>query len=100
MINKIVIYIISLFDYFHNKKIVEFLKKRKLTNLNLLFDIGAHKGESIKLFLNNLNIRDKKKRESMLLITKYLKHKTNQLHHFYLHKVIEFENLIGGWMFI
>jgi len=55
MIKQIVIFIISIFDYYHNKKILNFLKK-EITELNLLFDIGAHKGETIKLFLNNIKI--------------------------------------------
>ena len=58
MIQKIVIFVISLFDFFHNMKIINFLKKKKLTNFNILFDVGAHKGESINLFLKNLKIKE------------------------------------------
>ncbi len=58
MIQKIVIFVISLFDFFHNMKIINFLKKKKLTNFNIFFDVGAHKGESIKLFLKNFKIKE------------------------------------------
>lgn len=58
MIKKLVIFILFFFDYFHNKKIFNFLKKKKLTNFNIFFDIGAHKGESINLFLKNFKINE------------------------------------------
>ena len=41
---------------YHQLKIFRFLKKKDLKNFNIFFDIGAHKGESINLFLKNLNI--------------------------------------------
>ena len=45
--------VLSLFDYSYQKKWIKFLKKNKYNKLKLL-DIGAHKGESINLFLKNL----------------------------------------------
>ena len=51
----IVLFLLKIFDYYHKKKILNFLKK-KITNINILLDIGAHKGESINSFINNFNI--------------------------------------------
>jgi len=56
MIQKIIISIINLFDFWHKKKILDFLKKNNYLNFENFFDVGAHKGETIKLFLKNFNI--------------------------------------------
>jgi len=56
MIQKIIISIIDLFDFWHKKKILDFLKKNNHSNFEIFFDVGAHKGETIKLFLKNFNI--------------------------------------------
>ena len=56
MIKKnITLIILKIFDYYHNKKIVNFIKK-KIPHINILFDIGAHKGESIGFFVNNFKV--------------------------------------------
>jgi hypothetical protein len=56
MIKKhIILIVLRIFDYYHNKKIINFLKK-KIKNLNILLDIGAHKGESVNLFINNFSV--------------------------------------------
>ena len=58
MIKKyIILILLKIFDYYHNKKILNFLKK-KIININIFLDIGAHKGESINLFINNFNINN------------------------------------------
>ena len=54
--HSIFLYILKLFDYFHQKKIFNFLKKQKLKNINIFFDVGAHEGESIKIFSKNFTI--------------------------------------------
>ena len=56
MIKFLTLKILNIFDYFYQKKFINFLKKKGLNNLNILLDIGAHEGESIKLFTNNFNI--------------------------------------------
>ena len=56
MIQKIIIFILDLFDFFHKRKILDFLKKENLKKINILFDVGAHKGETIKLFSKNFDI--------------------------------------------
>ena len=57
MIQRIVLFVMSIFDFFYQKKILSFLKKNNLNNIDLLFDVGAHKGESINLFLRNLKVK-------------------------------------------
>jgi len=54
MINKITLLILSFFDFLYQKKIISFLKKQKIP-INTVIDVGAHKGETIKLLLQNLN---------------------------------------------
>ena len=53
---KIILLIIDFFDYFHKKKILDFLKKNNYKDFSIFFDIGAHKGETIDLFTKNFNI--------------------------------------------
>ena len=57
IIKKIALLIISLFDYFHQKKIISFLKNKNFREFNLVLDVGAHKGETINLFLKNFKIK-------------------------------------------
>ena len=52
----ITILILSFFDFFYKLKLLKFLKKIIYNDLNLVLDIGAHKGESINFFLNNFKI--------------------------------------------
>ena len=54
MINKITILILSFFDFLYKKKIINFLKNQKF-EINVIIDVGAHKGETINLFLKNFN---------------------------------------------
>ena len=53
----ITLLILNFFDYFHKKKIVNFLKYKKIISLNALFDVGAHRGESVKFFTNFIMIK-------------------------------------------
>ena len=55
--HSIFLYILKLFDYFHQKKIFNFLKKKNLKNINIFFDVGAHEGESIERFAKNFTIK-------------------------------------------
>ena len=57
MIKKTVLIFLSFFDFFYQKKIFNFLKDKKLNNFNLVLDVGAHKGETINIFLKNLKIK-------------------------------------------
>ena len=49
MIKYLTLKVLSIFDFYHQLKILKFLKKNKFENINNFFDIGAHKGESIRL---------------------------------------------------
>ena len=56
MIRKsIILIVLKIFDYYHNKTILTFLRK-KITHINILLDIGAHRGESVNLFVNNFSV--------------------------------------------
>tara|TARA_Y100001970_G_scaffold257704_1_gene336831 strand:+ start:41 stop:760 length:720 start_codon:yes stop_codon:yes gene_type:complete len=49
--------LINFFDFFQQKKIFNILKK-KLNGKLIIFDVGAHHGETIKNFVNNFNIEE------------------------------------------
>jgi len=52
---KLSLFILLFFDYFHKKKIISFIKI-KVNKIGSFIDVGAHRGESIKLFLKNFKI--------------------------------------------
>ena len=52
---KIVRYTLNIFDYFQQKKIISFFKKQSFNRL-VLFDVGAHHGETVFLFKKNFQI--------------------------------------------
>lgn len=54
MIKKFTIIMLSIFDMIYQKKIINFFKYQKI-QLDVIIDVGAHKGETIKLFLKNFN---------------------------------------------
>ena len=57
-IKKILFEIVILFvDYANKKKIINFFKKKINDNSIVIIDIGAHKGETINLFINNFNVK-------------------------------------------
>ena len=57
MINLFVKKILVFFDFFHKKKIINSLKRFSSNgSLNVIIDVGAHKGESIELFLKNFQV--------------------------------------------
>ena len=58
MINYITILVLNFFDYFYKKKISNFLKINKLDNIDIFFDVGGHKGESINFFSKYLKIKN------------------------------------------
>jgi FkbM family methyltransferase len=75
MIQKIILWGLSLFDYSYQKKWIKFLKKNKYNNFKLLIDVGAHKGESIKLFSKNFLIKKIISFEASPINFEYLKKK-------------------------
>jgi len=52
---KLIRFSLNLFDYFQQKKIINFFKKRLISKL-VLFDVGAHHGETVSLFFKNFHI--------------------------------------------
>jgi FkbM family methyltransferase len=56
MINFLTIKVLAFFDYFHKRKIIDFFKCLNLKNINIIFDVGGHKGETILFFLKNFRI--------------------------------------------
>lgn len=54
MIKKFTIIILSIFDIIYQKKIINFFKNQK-NQLDVIVDVGAHKGETVNLFLKNFN---------------------------------------------
>lgn len=58
MKKNIILFIIKFFDYFHQKKILKFLKeKKKISNFDTLIDVGAHLGETIEIYSKNFKIK-------------------------------------------
>ena len=49
---------LDFFDYFHKKKLIKFLVEKKLLKMRYFFDIGAHHGESIRLFTQYFQIKN------------------------------------------
>lgn len=50
MYYKFVKFCLSFFDYLNKKNILNFFDKKKKKSISLFIDVGAHHGESIKLF--------------------------------------------------
>ena len=53
---KIIISLLNIFDFFQQKKIIKLINN-KFTKSIVIFDIGAHHGETIKLFLKKLRVK-------------------------------------------
>lgn len=54
--SRLIIIVLNFFDYFQKKKIINLFKKKFNTQI-VVFDVGAHHGETIKLFLKKLNVK-------------------------------------------
>ncbi|MBD1153415.1 FkbM family methyltransferase [Pelagibacterales bacterium SAG-MED24] len=55
--SKLVVFILNFFDHFQQKKVIKFFKQN-FKNEIILYDVGSHYGETIKLFLNNFKIKE------------------------------------------
>ena len=93
MIKRLVLLFLSFFDYFYQKKIIKFLKKNSLSEINLIFDVGAHKGESINLFLKNMKVKNIVSFEASPLNFKYLENNKKNLEKKFSNTKIIIENL-------
>ena len=96
MIQKIILWGLSLFDYSYQKKWIKFLKKNKYNNFKLLIDVGAHKGESIKLFSKNFVIKKIISFEASPINFEYLKKKIKDNKQGYNNTEIVLENTALG----
>ena len=96
MIQRIIIFAISIFDFFYQTKWIKFLKKNKYNKFKLLIDIGAHKGESIELFSKNFNIKKIISFEASPITFKYLKNKIEKNAQGYNNTEIVVENIALG----
>jgi FkbM family methyltransferase len=54
MFANIIRFILNLFDFFYQKKIINFLKKN--SDLKNIVDVGGHAGETVEMFLANFNL--------------------------------------------
>tara|TARA_B100001093_G_scaffold436988_1_gene435680 strand:+ start:587 stop:1306 length:720 start_codon:yes stop_codon:yes gene_type:complete len=55
--SKLIITILNFFDYFQQKKIINFFKQN-LNDKIIFFDVGSHHGETIKLFSKKFDIKE------------------------------------------
>ena len=46
--------VLSFFDFFNQKKILSFFKKNIESKISFFVDVGAHHGETIKIFINTV----------------------------------------------
>jgi len=76
---KILTLIISAIDLGNKKKIISFFKKKLKNKQIIIIDIGAHKGETIRLFYNNFHIKKIFAFEANTEIFKSLKKKLNHI---------------------
>ena len=52
----LVLSFLNLFDYFYKKKLLANLKEFISSEIDVFFDVGAHKGETINLILEHFNV--------------------------------------------
>ena len=88
MISAIIKKIIDFFDYFNQKKLLKFIKFKKLNNLQVIFDVGAHHGETINFYLTYLNPSKIYAFEPSLKNFNVLKKNINNLNKFDQNKVM------------
>ena len=96
MIQKIILWLLSFFDHFYQKKWIKFLKENKYNEFKILIDVGAHKGESIKLFSENFVIRKIISFEASPINFEYLKMKIEKNKKEYNNTEIVLENIALG----
>ncbi len=75
---KITILLLSIFDFFNKRKILNFFKS-KFINIDMIFDIGAHRGETLDLFYNNFKVKNYYAFEASPINFKFLEKKIFKL---------------------
>ena len=95
MIKFFTLKVLNLFDYFYQKRFINFLKKKGLNDINVLLDVGAHEGESINLFESNFNINEIYSFEPSPISYKILTQNINKKKKYYKTKIF-LENVALG----
>ena len=94
---KYILLILSLFDYINKKKIINFFKKN-LFEINVFFDVGAHRGETIEFFNKNFKVKNFYCFEASSINFENLKKKIlnikNQNINFFNYAIGEDENIV------
>ncbi len=88
--------ILNLIDFFYKKKVFNFLKKNINSDIELLFDVGSHKGETIKTFLENFNVKYIYSFEASPFNYKKLVKNTNELKKKHINCNIKISNIGVG----
>ena len=96
MIQFLTLQILNFFDFFHKKRMLNFLKKMKLNDFNVAFDVGAHKGETIDLYLKHFNIEKLYSFEPNYFSFNYLKKKIDKIKNIKNKTEITIENIALG----
>ncbi len=96
MIQSTTLLILRIFDFFHKQKIFKFLKKNKLTDFNIFFDVGAHKGETIYSFGTNLNLKKIYSFEASPISYEFLNKNKKKIQIKIPNSIINIENLAVG----
>ena len=79
MFIKLIIKLLSIFDFFQKKKIINFFINQKLTYLDNFFDVGSHYGETILLFNKYFKINNIYSFEASPINFKILNEKTKNI---------------------
>ena len=79
MFIKLIIKLLSIFDFFQKKKIINFFINQKLTYLDNFFDVGSHYGETILLFIKYFKINNIYSFEASPINFKILNEKTKDI---------------------
>ena len=95
MIKFLTLKILSFFDFLYQKKLINFLKKN-VSKIDLLIDVGAHKGETLSLFLKNFEINKIYSFEASPLTHSILKKNMKIISNNYINTEIKIENLALG----
>ena len=78
---KLIVKILSLFDFFQKRKLIKFLKNERMLTLENFIDVGGHYGETIFLFNKNFNIKNIYSFEASPINFKILNKKIEKLNH-------------------
>ena len=79
MIKFLTLNLLRYFDFLNQHKLFKFLKKKGYRQFDTFFDVGAHRGETIKLFLNNFSIKKIYSFEPLKENFSFLKKESNKL---------------------